>query len=49
MAAVAPSAGSLTGTGSRGGDGGGKPPRKPTGGKGPRGHYSAAQIKDLRE
>jgi hypothetical protein len=49
MSAVAPSAGSLTGTGSRGGDGGGKPPRKPTGGKGPRGHYSAAQIKDLRE
>jgi hypothetical protein len=49
MAAVAPSAGSLTGTGSRKGDGGGKPPRKPTGNDKPRGHYSASEVKDLRE
>jgi hypothetical protein len=49
MAVIALSPGSPSGTSSRGGDGGGKPPRKPTGGKGPRGHYSAAQIKDLRK
>jgi hypothetical protein len=50
MAAVAgPSAGSLTGTGKRGGDGGGKPPRKPTGKGGPTGHYTAPKLKALCE
>jgi len=41
-ATMASSTGSLTRTSSRGGDGGGKPPRKPTSGKGPRSHYSVA-------
>lgn len=48
MTSVLPAPGSLTGTGKRGGDGG-KPPRKPNNGKGPRGHYSSKQITELRK
>ncbi|KAH0365326.1 hypothetical protein KCU65_g6087, partial [Aureobasidium melanogenum] len=43
-AVASPSAGSLTNTSKRGGDGGGKPPCKPTGKGDPTGHYSVNQI-----
>ncbi|KEQ57607.1 uncharacterized protein M437DRAFT_89298 [Aureobasidium melanogenum CBS 110374] len=46
-AVASPSAGSLTNTGKRGGDGGGKPPRKPTGKGDPTGHYSVNQITEV--
>lgn len=48
-AVVSPSAGSLINTGKRGGDGGGKPPRKPTGKGDPTGHYSVNQITEVSE
>ncbi|THY67290.1 hypothetical protein D6C86_10586 [Aureobasidium pullulans] len=44
MTSVLPALGSLTGTGKRGGDGGGKPPHKSTGKSGPSGHYTEADY-----
>jgi hypothetical protein len=49
MAAIAPSASSLTRTGSRKGDSGSKLPRKPSRNDKPRSYYSASKVKDLRK